>query len=347
MQGSLDLLIVFPNNRTRAYGALAEAVAAVSAPVQAGLTAAYARREGLTVSILDADAENLDPAGTAARVAAAAPRLVCLSTDSINSGDVTKMAAASDTLAALRRAAPGLRVVLEGVVPSAYPEKMLRDEGADFVCRGEAYGPIVELARAISGGGAISDGKARPEKPIRGIYWLEDGRLVDGERAPMARLPDDLPFIAWDLLPMDRYRAHHWHCYGSLDRRSPYASIYTNLGCPYACTFCNVNVVAGKPNFRPRSPENVLEEIDLLVSRYKVRNIRIVDNVFTIRADLVEKLFDLVIARGYDLNFWAYARVETIKDADLLAKMKRAGVNWLAYGIERGGHRPGDRARPL
>jgi radical SAM superfamily enzyme YgiQ (UPF0313 family) len=151
--------------------------------------------------------------------------------------------------------------------------------------------------------------------------------------------PDTLPLVAWDLLPVPKYRAHHWHCFDRLDRRQPYASIYTNLGCPYTCTFCNVNVVAGKANYRPRTPENVMEEIDLLVRQYGVRNLRIVDNVFTVRLDLVEKLCDLIIARGYDLNMWCYARVETIKDVALLSKMKKAGINWVAFGIEAASER--------
>ncbi len=323
-----DLLLVFPNNRSRAYGALAATVAAISAPVQLGLTAAFARKAGLSVAVLDADAENLDPAGTAARVASARPLLVLLSTDSLNSGDVTKMAAASDTLRAIKAAAPGLPVAVEGVVPSAFPEQMLREEGADFVVQGEAYQQVVDLV------GALKTGKPRPEEPVLGVWWLEGDKVATSQRPPLVKDPDQIPFVAWDLLPMDKYRAHHWHCFDDLGRRQPYASIYTNLGCPYTCTFCNVNVVYGKANFRPRTPENVVEEIDLLVKRYRVRNLRIVDNVFTIKPDLCEKLCDLIIRRGYDLNIWVYARVETVKTLGLLQKMKKAGINWVAYGIE-------------
>ena len=135
-------------------------------------------------------------------------------------------------------------------------------------------------------------------------------------------------------MPPSRYRAHHWHCFDRLSDRTPYASIFTNFGCPYGCTFCSVNVVAGGPNFRAHTPGYVLNEIDLLVKRYGVRNIRILDNVFTIRQDLVEELCDGLIARGYDLNLWAYARVESVRSPDLLRKMRRAGIRWLAYGIE-------------
>jgi len=325
---TLDLLLVFPNNRRNAYGILADNVAAVTVPLQTALSAAYVRKAGFSVQVLDADAENLSPEETARRILAAGARLVLMSTDSLNSGDVTKMGAASELLRELRRTGSGPRVMLEGVVPSAFPEQMLREEGADFVCQGEAFDQVVDLLKVLAAG------KPRPDAKLSGVSWLDGDAAVIGGRRSLIKNPDTLSFAAWDLLPMDRYRAHHWHCFDRLDRRQPYASIYTNLGCPYTCSFCNVNAVAGTANFRARTPENVVEEIDLLVKQYGVRNLRIVDNVFTIRPDLVEKLCDLIIQRDYGLNFWAYCRVETIKSPELLRKMKKAGVNWVAYGIE-------------
>ncbi len=325
---NLDLLLVFPNNRRNAYGILADNVAAVTVPLQTALSASYVRKAGFSVQVLDADAENLSPEETARRISAAGAGLVLMSTDSLNSGDVTKMGAASELLRELRRTAPGTRVMLEGVVPSAFPEQMLREEGADFVCQGEAFDQVVDLLKVLA------SGKPRPDAKLSGVSWLDGDAAVIGGRRGLIKNPDTLPFAAWDLLPMDRYRAHHWHCFDRLDRRQPYASIYTNLGCPYTCSFCNVNAVAGTANFRARTPENVVEEIDLLVKQYGVRNLRIVDNVFTIRPDLVEKLCDMLIQRDYGLNFWAYCRVETIKSPELLRKMKKAGVNWVAYGIE-------------
>jgi len=324
----LDLLLVFPNNRRNAYGSLADTHAGINAPLQTALTAAYVRKAGYSVQVVDADAEYLSPDETAARIAAFGARLVLISTDSLNSGDVTKMGAASELLQALKKVAPDATTMLEGVVPSAFPEQMLLEEGATFACQGEAFDQVVDLLRVLK------SGKPKPDAKISGISWLDGGKPVVGGRRTLIKNPDTLPFAAWDLLPMSRYRAHHWHCFDRLDRRQPYASLYTNLGCPYTCSFCNVNAVAGQANFRARTPENVVEEIDLLVKQYGVSNIRIVDNVFTIKPDLVEKLCDLIIARGYDLNFWAYCRVETIKSPELLRKMKKAGVNWVAYGIE-------------
>src|SRR5207237_1203575 len=116
----------------------------------------------------------------------------------------------------------------------------------------------------------LKSGKPKPEEPIHGVWFRDGDKIITSSRPPLIKDPDTLPFVAWDLLPVSKYRAHHWHCFDRLDQRQPYASIYTNLGCPYTCTFCNVNVVQGKANFRPRTPENVVQEIDLLVKRYGV-----------------------------------------------------------------------------
>lgn len=330
MADRLDLLIVFPNNRVRSYGSLGLEITAVTPPQQCGLTAAYVRQKGVSVRILDCDAKNLSPDQTAAEIIRANPRLVMLSTDHVNSGDVTKMAAASDTLRALRDAGNEVPILLEGVVPSAYPETILLDEGPDFVCQGEAYEPIVQLVGFLR---ANEDGEIEANQ-IPGVWARYGDRIVRSSAAKRFADMPHFPFAAWDLMPPSQYRAHHWHCFDCLDRRTPYASLFTNLGCPYGCTFCSVNVVAGGSNFRPRRVDDVLAEIDLLVKQYGVRNLRILDNVFTIRLDLVEQLCDRILERGYDLNMWAYARVETIRNADILKKMKKAGVNWLAYGIE-------------
>ena len=335
MAGELDLLVIFPNNRHRAYGALMTEIAAITPPVDAALLAAYARRGGLRAGLLDADQQNLSAAETAAKVKDLCPAVAVICTDFVNSGDVTKMAAASETLKALKVAAPHVPVVLQGIVPSAYPQRMLEEEGADYVCQGEPYQPVLELVNHLRN---HPDEKPLPSRGIQGIWARHGDRILSSSRVPLAR-PDTLPMTPWDLMPPSLYRAHHWHCFDDLKRRSPYACIYTSFGCPYSCTYCSVNTVAGGPNYRPHSPEKVMEEIDLLVTKHGVRNIRILDNVFTVRLDLVDKLCDLIIARGYDLNMWAYARVESVKNPDILVKMKKAGVNWLAYGIEAASER--------
>src|SRR6202008_387444 len=86
-------------------------------------------------------------------------------------------------------------------------------------------------------------------------------------------------------------------------------------------------------SYRFWTPKRVIEEIDLLVNTYGVRNIKFADEMFVLNVRHVNSICDLIIERGYDLNVWAYARVDTVKDS-MLDKLKRAGFHWLALGIE-------------
>jgi radical SAM superfamily enzyme YgiQ (UPF0313 family) len=152
-----------------------------------------------------------------------------------------------------------------------------------------------------------------------------------------------MPGIAWDLLPMERYRAHNWHCLGHL-QRSPYASLYTTLGCPYKCSFCCIQapfksgeaalgLKTTSNSYRFWSPKRVADDLEMLRDRYGVRNVKFADEMFVLNRRHVEGICDELIARKLDLNIWAYARVDTVKEG-MLDKLKRAGFTWLAFGIE-------------
>jgi anaerobic magnesium-protoporphyrin IX monomethyl ester cyclase len=134
---------------------------------------------------------------------------------------------------------------------------------------------------------------------------------------------------------MAKYRAHNWQCFGDLGARQPYASIYTSLGCPYKCTFCCINAPFGTNRYRMRDPKAVAAEIDLLHDTYGVKTYKIIDEMFVLNERHVVGLCDELIARDYGLNIWAYARVDTVKPR-MLEKLRKAGVRWLALGIESG-----------
>jgi radical SAM superfamily enzyme YgiQ (UPF0313 family) len=131
--------------------------------------------------------------------------------------------------------------------------------------------------------------------------------------------------------------------------RQPYAAIYTTLGCPYHCSFCCIqapfksgeDLLGYKPQvntYRFWSPETVVKGIDRLVNDYGVRNIKFADEMFVLNNRHIEGICNLIIDRNYDLNIWAYARVDTVRP-ETLEKLKRAGVNWLAFGIESANER--------
>jgi radical SAM superfamily enzyme YgiQ (UPF0313 family) len=123
----------------------------------------------------------------------------------------------------------------------------------------------------------------------------------------------------------------------------PYASIYTSLGCPYKCTFCCINAPFGTNRYRMRSPKAVATEIDQLHNTYGVKTYKIIDEMFVLNERHVLSLCDELIARDYGLNIWAYARVDTVRP-HMLEKLRKAGIRWLALGIESGSEHVRDGA---
>ncbi len=337
-QKQLNVVLVHPGTRMQVYQSLGSTLAAIEPPVWASLIATFVRRRGFSVRVLDAEAENLTPAETAQRIEDMDPLLAVIVVYGHQpSASTQNMTVSSAICTALKNLNPNRKLALVGGHVAALPERTLREEAADFVCTGEGPYTILELLQA-------ERSSSKDYSNVRGICYRHDGSVVSTAAAPLVKdLDNDMPELAWDLLPMDRYRAHNWHCFGDL-QREPYASLYTTFGCPYHCSFCCIQAPfkSGEKqagwkesvnSYRFWSPASVIAQIDKLVRDYGVRNIKIADEMFVLNARHILGICDAIIERGYDLNIWAYARVDTVKDG-MLEKLKAAGFNWLAFGIE-------------
>ena len=325
-----DLILVNPGNKKQAYGSLGNDLAGIEPPLMMALLAACVREKGFTVQIIDAEAEGLDASQAVDRIENADPLVVGIGALGANpsASSTPKMAAIRPLLNRIKEINLPCKTVLFGIHPSALPERTLREEAVDFVVRGEAFYPVEHLLHVARSEGNDFD--------IKGLCYLDDDRFIDHGWADLVKDLDSLPSPAWDLLPMEKYRAHNWHCLDDLDHRSPYAVIFTGLGCPFNCHYCNVHALYdGKPGLRLRSPQQVVADIDQLYHQYNVRNIKIMDELFVINKERLIEICDLLTDRGYGLNLWAYARVDTISQP-VVKRLKQAGLNWLALGIEAG-----------
>ena len=339
----LDVVLVNPGSRAMVYQGLGSTLTAIEPPVWAGLMATFLRRLGFSVALIDAEAEELTPEQTAERANALSPRLTAVVVYGHQpSASTQNMTAAGAVCAAVKRRQPEQPVLLVGGHVAALPERTLEEEAADFVCGGEGPYTLSDLIQALR--------EPAPDfSKVRGLWYRQDGKAQWTPAAPLVRnLDEEMPGIAWDLLPMSKYRAHNWHCFDGL-KRQPYAAIYTTLGCPYHCSFCCIQAPfrSGEKelgyketvnSYRFWSIESVIKQLDILVKEYGVRNIKIADEMFVLHPKHVNGLCDAIIARGYDLNIWAYARVDTVRE-EMVDKLKRAGFNWLAFGIEAANQR--------
>lgn len=339
MQAQLDLVLVNPGGREKIYQGLGNELTAVEPPLWCRLIGGYARDRGYSIHIIDSEAENWGTARVAERIRELNPRLVAMVVFGHQpSASTQQMVGAGEACRAIKDANPDQKIIIIGGHVSALPERTLEDEAVDFACKGEGPLTVVQLIEALKTDEPAFDA-------VEGLVWWKDEKVKINPSATLIQdLDTDLHGNVWDLLPMARYRAHNWQCFGDLESRMPYASIYTSLGCPYKCSFCCINAPFDANRYRMRSPAAVVAEIDHLHNTYGVKTYKIIDEMFVLNERHVLSICDLLIERNYGLNIWAYARVDTVKP-HMLEKLRAAGIQWLALGIESGSKHVRDGAR--
>jgi len=332
MAKPLDLLLVNPGGRDKIYQHLGDDLTAIEPPLWCRLIAGHALDRGHSVEIIDSEALNMGTESLAAEVKARAPRLVGMVVFGHQpSASTQQMAAAGAACSAIKAAVPDQPILIVGGHVSALPERTLTEEEVDFACNGEGPATFDQLLKVL--GEDEADFSS-----VEGLVWNDGDTIRNNPAAPLiSDMDGDLHGNAWHLLPMERYRAHNWQCFGNLDARQPYASIYTSLGCPFRCSFCCINAPFGTNRYRMRSPAAVVAEVDNLYREYGVKTFKIIDEMFVLNDRHVTEICEGLAEKPYasELNFWAYARIDTVKP-ERLDLLRRAGMRWLALGIESG-----------
>ena len=348
MTEKVDVLYINPGDRKQIYQNLGDEFSAVEPPVFAGLYATYARLKGRSCAIYDANGLNVSAQQAAREVMEQydARLIVMVVYGHQPSASTQNMSAAGKICGFIKAIDSTQALLMLGTHPSALPLRTMQEESVDFVIDIEGPIGIEKLLRnfdADKGDIDLSDFGGIPS-----LWWRRGKEIV----APLekekliANLDVEMPGVAWDLIDMTLYRAHNWHCFEGINERSPYASIHTSLGCPYACSFCCINAPFGKSSYRFWSPEAVVKEIDYLVETYGVKHIKFVDEMFVLNKRHVLGICELLAQRPYKVNIWAYARVDTVSD-DVLAPLKAAGVNWICLGIESASDHVRDGAKKI
>ncbi len=337
-----DVLFIHPGKQGAEYQDLARELTAVAPPVWTALLAFEVRKRGYDVCVHDVNVQGWNDATARELLSIHDPALVVMMVYGHHpSASTQTMPAAGGIARDIKHIDPERTVAMGGLHPSALPARTLAEEAVDYVIQGEGVDTITGLLDHLRG--------RLPLHEVRGLWYREGERISSNPPAPLdTPLETALGGYAWDLLPgLERYRAHTMHCFQYFEQsarddfsdvRSPYATLFTSLGCPYSCDYCSVHALSGRTPVRYWSPKTVVSWIDTLVEKHGVRNIRIEDELFIFSPGRVESLCERLIERGHDLNLWVYGRVDAIAPA-LLRKMKRAGIAWICLGIESASER--------
>ena len=312
----LDILFVHANAASAIYQALASEHSAIETPIWAGMLAQSVRSRGFGTAILDCEAERLSAVSAVEIVKAHNPRIVCFVVYGQQPSASTQNMTGATLLSNLvKDELPGSKTLFVGPHVAAGAGQLLRKETSiDFACQNEGVYTIHNLLEVEN-----LDDVASLEK-VNGLAFRKTSTDVHvnpvGLIVAKKNLEIDLPGIAWDLLPSpDKYRTTGWHSWTNDSEKSPFASIYTSLGCPYRCSFCMINIInrtkAGTSIssqdsnvFRWWSPEFIIGEFDKIAAM-GIKNVKIADELFVLNPNHFLLICDLIIERGYHFNIWA------------------------------------------
>jgi len=277
-------------------------------PLSLSYLASVLTREGLEVKILDFLVTHYHPKKLRRELEDYRPQLVGVTCVTLNYPIARRM------LKVCKDFDPHIFTVIGGPhVTFALEETLLQSPWIDAIVIGEGERTLVELARAVA--------ETKDIHHVPGIAFADGGAVVKTSPQALIENLDQLPLPARELLPMARYRALGTPC-----------TVITSRGCPYSCIFCSGHRMFG-PKVRFRSPGLVVDEIEKLQRDFGLAKINIVDDTFTLNHHHTRAVCEEMLRRNLKIKWSVFARVDRIRE-DLAQLMKRAGCEWVLFGVE-------------
>ncbi len=210
----------------------------------------------------------------------------------------------------------GCTVILCGADATDHYSEYL-EKGADYVLLGEGEETLAELLSQLSAG-----------KDANQVVGLASNLTLLPSRRPDISNLDSLPFPAWDLINIEKYKKiwRERHGYYSMN-------MVTTRGCPYHCNWCAKPIWGQRYN--SRSPENVAAEMKWLKENFAPDHIWFADDIFGLKPNWVERFAELLRENDSVIPFKCLKRADLVteKTASALAK---AGCKTIWLGAESG-----------
>lgn len=292
--------------------------------------ASYVRERGYECALFDAMLAQSEDEWAAA-LERERPRFAVIYEDNFNY--LSKMCLLNMRQAAFNMLAMakerGCTTIVCGSDATDHSEQYL-SRGADFVLLGEGEETLGELLDQLSGR------KAVPLEDILGLAWNDgaggngQGKFHHNARRADIKDVDALPFPAWDLVDIPRYR-QIW-----LERHGYYSmNMVTTRGCPYHCNWCAKPIWGQRYN--SRSPENVAQELSWLKSAYQPDHIWFADDIMGLKPGWWQRFAEAVEEYDAIVPFKCLSRADLIvRQADEVQALKQAGCEIVWMGAESG-----------
>jgi len=268
------------------------------------------------VKILDDYLENLNRVQLKKRISLINPEIVGITSDSFSFSSAVEVANI------VKEIDKNIITVIGGPHANVFPDAPLKHDSIDISVYGEGELTVMELWNKIEKGESLKD--------VKGIGYKNNGKININQPRELIKNLDELPFPARHLFPMERYERKDKEALGNV---RPIDWINSSRGCHFNCTFCDNREIFG--NYRFRSPENVVDEIELSMAEYGTKGIFFRESTFTINKKRVLGTCKEIKKRGLDISWFCGSRIDTI-DKEMLKSMKDGGCETIYYGIESG-----------
>ena len=204
----------------------------------------------------------------------------------------------------------GIVVVFGGPQAGFMPKEVLRQmREVDVIMRAEGEKVWPELVSCIV---ANSD----PSR-IKGIVFMRSDKVIETLPATLVGDLDSLPSpYASNVFNLRQHEA---------------AVMLTSRGCCFNCAFCYTPRAFGQ-RIRMHTPRRVLNDMSICV-KAGIRRFFFADPSFTFDKKRVASIMRGIIKRRWKVQIWCETRADLI-DRPLLALMAKAGVRFIAYGLE-------------
>ncbi|MDR3572770.1 MAG: radical SAM protein [Anaerolineaceae bacterium] len=215
------------------------------------------------------------------------------------------------------------QVIVAGSDASDHSEQYLA-QGAHYVVRGEGEITLRELLDRLTGK------TNQPPEMIPGLSFIrKDGDQVFTPHRMDIKDLDSLPFPAWDLVDVSKYKEiwYKRHGYYSI-------SVSTTRGCPFHCNWCAKPIWGQRYNMR--SPENVVSELKWLKENIHPDHIWYTDDIMGLKPGWLEHFADLVEQNNVNIPFKSLHRVDLLLKPGTADALRRAGAQIVWVGAESG-----------
>jgi len=195
--------------------------------------------------------------------------------------------------------------------------------GADYILIGEAENSLLEIVNAVT------HNKLNLIPDIKGIAYKLDNAVTKTLPREVMHDLDSLPFPAWHHINIEVYKN------GWIDRNGYFSlNMTTTRGCPFKCNWCAKPIYGNRYN--TRSPENVVEEIRMLIHNFGVQHFWFCDDIFGLKPGWIKHFSELVQAAQLKFKFKIQCRADLLLDANNIDYLAQAGCEEVWIGAESG-----------